>query len=102
MMEKKWRNIHISSLVLCGNVYGLVNTIRTVVRIFRKSLVKNDDVLQLLVIKEHGKKLKLILDYKTMWSSLVPVLEKFMVLEKLVKTALIQLDGSFPFNVFEI
>ena len=41
-----------------GTGYNLVYKIRTVIRILRTQPVKNDNVLQLFFIKEHGKELK--------------------------------------------
>ena len=50
-----------------GTGYNLVYKFRTIIRILRTQPVKNDNVLQLFFIKEHGKELKLIPDCKTMW-----------------------------------
>ena len=47
---------HSSPPVLCGNVYDILNKIRTVVRVIRKTPVKYKDVLQPLVLGKHGKK----------------------------------------------
>ena len=44
---------------------NVVNKVRRVVKLFRKSPTKNDDVLQVYVQQEHGKELTLLLDVKT-------------------------------------
>ena len=71
---------HSSPSVLCGNVYDLINKIRSVVRIFRKSRIKIMQFYNLLSLKEQGKALKLILNCKTRCSSLLWILERFLML----------------------
>ena len=64
--------------------------------------VKNDGVLQFPFIKKHGKELKLILNCKIRWSNFLAMLERFFMLEKQIKVALIQLDASLPFSMLGI
>ena len=65
-----------------------VNKTCTVVRVFRKSPVKNDEVLKPLVIKEHGKQLKLVLDCKTRRSSLLSNAKKLLSVTKASKSSI--------------
>ena len=62
---------------LSDTIDPVVQKVRTIVKKFRKSPVKND-ILQKVIAKKHDKELKLIKDCKTRWSSLCAMLERFV------------------------
>lgn len=90
------------------HVFALTNKIRRVVKLFRRSPTKNDDVLQKYVKMEFGgKELNLVLDSRTRWSSLINMFERFYELRTCVQKSLIdlKLDSSnymFTENEFKI
>ena len=63
---------------------------------FKKSPVKNDDMLQKHVKSEFGHELKPILGCKTCWNSLFDMVEHFVKLSKCIKMALIKVQS--PIN----
>lgn len=73
------------------DLHIMISKIRKTVRMFRKSPMKND-LLQKQIRSDHGKELKLILDSKTRWSSLLDMLDRFTLLENSIKKALIDLN----------
>ena len=70
----------------------IVEKIRKVVKLFRRSPVKNS-LLQDYVKDKHGKELSLILDCPTRWNSLVDMLERFVQLKDCIRKALIDLES---------
>jgi len=82
------------------NVNAIITKVRKIIKMFRKSPTKNE-ILQQYVKAEHNKELKLILDCKTRWSSLSDMLQRYILLEKCIKKASIDLkfaslsDGEF-------
>ena len=70
------------------NVSQIVNKVRTLARMFRKSPLKNN-ILQGNVQQEHGKSLHLLLDSKTRGNSLLAILERFIKIRSSVSKALI-------------
>ena len=67
-------------------------------KLFRKSLTKNDDILQVYVKQEHGKELALLLDVPTRWNSLHTMLSRFLQLWDSIHKALIDLKLSNEFQ----
>jgi hypothetical protein len=65
-----------------------VKKLRAIVRIFCRSPV-NNDTLQKYTKQDLGKELLLIIDCKTRWSSLLAMLQQFLVLKLVVPKALI-------------
>jgi len=80
----------------------LIEKIRKVVRIFRRSPTRNDDFLRKHVKAELGKELKLILDCKTRWNSLLFMLERFYQLKSCVQKALIDVKIEISFTKEEL
>lgn len=78
------------------NFNALVTEVRKIVKLFRRSPLKNS-VLQNYVKEKHGKELNLILDCKTRWNSLAQMLQRFIFLKDCVKKAMI--DSSMPMNL---
>ena len=68
----------------------MVKKVRKIVRLFRKSPVKNEK-LQKYVVEEKGKEMMLIIDCKTRWNSLHSMLERFVELKSAVHKALIDI-----------
>jgi len=79
-------------------LYYLITKIRKVVRLFRKSPTRNDDVLQRYVKEITGRELSLILDCKTRWNSLLIMLERFLLLRDAVRKSLIDLKSDIFFT----
>lgn len=65
-------------------------TIRKISKFFRKSAVRNC-ILQKHVILQEGKQLKLLLDCKTRWNSLIPMVNRFIQLFPCINAALVEL-----------
>lgn len=74
------------------DIRATIEKVRKVVRIFRRSPTKNDELLQKYVHADFGKEYKLILDTRTRWSSLFLMLERFDLLKSCIKKALIDLN----------
>ena len=72
-------------------IEDVVKKVRRVVKIFRKSSVKNE-VLQKYVVLEHEKELSLVLDCKTRWSSMFHMIERFILLKRCISKALLDLS----------
>ena len=78
--------------VLTLELSVVVEKVRTIVRLFKKSPVKNDEKLMKYVTAELGKELMLILDCKTRWNSLLQMLRRFLKLKGCVAKALVDLQ----------
>lgn len=76
----------------------LINKVRQVVKMFRKSPTKNDDVLQRYVKADFGSEISLSLDCRTRLNSLLEMLEKFFEIRYCVKKALIDLKSDIVFS----
>jgi hypothetical protein len=59
---------------------------------FKRSPTKNDTILQKYVKAEYGKEIKLLLDCKTRWNSLLDKLERFILLKTCIQKSLIDLN----------
>ena len=69
--------IESSPLKLSSDVKAVVEKVRTTVRKYRKSPLK-DEVLQGYIKADHGQPKALVLDVKTKWSSLCVMLDTFL------------------------
>nr|CAI5863532.1 unnamed protein product [Callosobruchus analis] len=78
------------------NINAQVTEVRKIVKLFRRSPLKNN-VLQNYVKDKHSKELNLILDCKTRWSSLAQMLQRFIFVKDCIKKAMI--DLSMPMNL---
>lgn len=85
-------------LILISNYNDLINKVRKVVKIFKKSPTKNDAYLQKYVQQELGKGLSLILDCRTRWNSLSDMLERFYSLKVCISKALIDIASEIQFT----
>lgn len=87
---------------LSDKVEKVINKIRTVVRLFRRSPVKND-VLQKNCQAEFGKELNLIMDTRIRWNSLLKMLSRFLEIRTAVEKTLKDLDhGSKCLDEYEV
>lgn len=71
--------------------------LRKCVKFFRNSTVKNN-ILQQYVKKEHNRELELILDCKTRWNSIEPMIERALLLKNSIHDSLKELDRSDLFT----
>lgn len=84
------------------NIRELVDKVRTVVRLFRKSPTKMDDALRKRVNEQcEGKDMCLILDSRTRWNSLLAMLQRFHLLKKAIGMALIDVEAETTFTTSE-
>ncbi|KAI8130534.1 hypothetical protein CVS40_0250 [Lucilia cuprina] len=74
------------------NIKTLIEKVRKISKIFRKSPTKNE-ILQKYVKEMKGKELKLMLDCQTRWNTLFDMCQRFMELEIPIKKALIDLKS---------
>lgn len=66
---------------------------RKVIKFFRKSSIRTE-ILQKNIKKKEGKSLKLLLDVKTRWSSLVAAVSRFLQLVESVNDSLTELGAN--------
>jgi hypothetical protein len=71
-----------------------IQCVRKVVKLFKRSPTKNDDMLQPYVVSECGREVQLKLDCKTRWNSLLDMLSTLLRLRGPVQKALIDLKQS--------
>lgn len=79
----------------------LVKKVRSVVKIFKNSPVKNDLYLQPYIRQSFGKEIALQLDCKTRWSSMCDMLASFYKLRMCIKKALIDMHNDVSFSEAE-
>lgn len=86
------------------SISSIIENVRRVSRIFRKSATKNDDALQPLVKKAHNKELKCLLDCRTRWNSTVDMISRFLLLfqSKCLQHALVVVESEITFKDTEI
>ncbi len=72
------------------DIYKIVLDVRKIVKIFKNSSIKNNK-LQECVVSKKGKRLNLILDSKTRWSSMEAMLNRFLEVEIEIRKTLIDL-----------
>lgn len=69
---------------------SIIEETRKIIKLFKRSPTKNS-ILQKYVFEEHNKEICLELDIVTRWNSMVPMLEKFLLLSNSIKKSLIDL-----------
>jgi hypothetical protein len=79
---------------LSDNYDQLVEKVRKIVKIFRRSPTKNDDVLQKYIKAEVGHELSLSLDCKTRWNSMFEMLHRFVSVRNCILKAMIDIKSS--------
>ena len=88
--------------MLTNDYKPLVDKVRKYCKKFRKSAVKNDKYLQPLLKEELGKELNLILDCKTRWGSLHTMLERFIQVNKQLKSAMLCMECDYDITDAEV
>jgi len=86
---------------LLDNISPIINKVRRIVRMFKRSPTKND-ILQKYILEDHGKELKLLLDCRTRWSSLFTMLERFNFVSISIQKCLIDLKSHLSFTNKEL
>ena len=81
-------------------IENLLKKVRKVMKIFRKSPVKNE-ALQKYVLLEQNKELSLVLDCKIRWSSMNEMVERFIYLKKCISKALLDLSIEHSISTTE-
>ena len=84
-------------LVVNASVGDVVNKVRRVVKLFKRSPLKNE-ILQTYVKEKHPNGLQLILDCRTRWSTLLNMLERIVKLRIPIHKALLDLDIDIKLN----
>ena len=82
-------------------VAEVIGKVRTVVKMFRKSPPK-DEILQKHIQAQLNTELKLILDSKTKWNSLLEMIKIFIRAEKCIRMALVEIGTSTTITKAEI
>ena len=82
-------------------VAEVIGKVRTVVKMFRKSPLK-DKILQKHMQAQLNIELKLILDSKTRWNSLLEMIKIFVRAEKCIRMALVEIGTSTTITNAEI
>ena len=93
---------NLEDVFLAPEINTIVAKLRRVVKLFRKSPVRNDDNLQHQIIVSCSKEKALFLDCKTRLNSLLKTLQRFYELRKEIKVAMVQLDREFDFSSIEL
>ncbi|XP_035716703.1 uncharacterized protein LOC118439484 [Folsomia candida] len=88
-------------LVISHTLRPVIDKVRTIVRMFRRSPLKNE-ILQTYIKQEFGKELSLILDCKTRWNSLVAMLERFYTVQASIKKALVDVRSDAHLKDWEL
>lgn len=76
----------------------LIEKVRKIVKLFRRSPSKNDEVLQKYVKVQFNQELQLLLDTKTRWNSLLTMLERFEKLIDCVQKSLIDVKSQLTIS----
>ncbi|GBL71530.1 hypothetical protein AVEN_132062-1 [Araneus ventricosus] len=84
------RNLHLSWAEVIPRYKDLLQKVRKVVKLFKRSPTKYHMYLQKYVKEDTGKELSLILDCRTHWNSLLAMIERFHKLKVCVDKALIK------------
>ena len=86
-----------NALALNLDIIETVNKVRRVVKIFKRSPLKNE-TLQKYVREKYPNGLNMILDCKTCWSSLVNMLERIVQIKVPTQKALLDLNQGIYFT----
>ena len=89
--EKSLNDSEGHDLELSEKIESFINKIQMVVRIFCRSLVKND-VLQKNCLAEFNREFNLIMDTRTRWNSSLKMLSRFLKIHTAVEKTLQDLD----------
>lgn len=87
---------------ISSNLRRVIDKIRKIVKIFKRSPTKNDSLLQKYVIAAFGMEYQLLLDSRVRWNSLYDMMERFIKLKDCVLKSLIDLKSSITFSEEEV
>ena len=71
--------------VVIKDYFSILKKVHTIIKLFKKSPVKNNDILQKHIKSEFRHENKPILDCKTCWNSLFDMVEHFAKLSKYIE-----------------
>ncbi|GBM31271.1 hypothetical protein AVEN_91273-1 [Araneus ventricosus] len=95
------RNLYLSRAEVIPRYNDLLQKVRKVVKLFKRSLTKYDMYLQKYVKEDTGKELSLILDCPTHWNSLLAMIGRFHKLKVCIDKALIDKGSDTKFSDLE-
>ena len=87
--------------ILKHHLNCVISIVRRITKMFRKSPKKNDILQSYERQIRNGKELKLILDCKTRWNSLLSMIERFLDLKKPLSKALIDISCNVNIDEYE-
>lgn len=79
----------------------IISKVRKIIAMFKRSPLKNE-ILQTYILTDFKKEIKLEIDSKTRWSSLLSMLEKFQKLKNCIKKTLIDVNNSLLLDEVEL
>ncbi|GBL94938.1 putative RNA-binding protein 19 [Araneus ventricosus] len=95
------RHLHLTRAEVIPRYYDLLQKVRKVMKLFKRSPTKYDMYLQKYVKEDTGKELSLILDCCTCWNSLLAMIERFHKLKVCIDKALIDIGSETKFSNLE-
>lgn len=79
-------------LELSSNIATVISDTRKIIKFFKYSPVKNS-ILQNNVAAQKGKELSLLLDVRTRWISMEPMIARFLEIQECIKQSLSELNS---------
>ncbi|GBM85496.1 hypothetical protein AVEN_167646-1 [Araneus ventricosus] len=98
---KDSRHLHLSRAEVIPRYNDLLQKVRKVVKLFKRSSTKYDMYLQKCVKEDTGKEFSLILDCRTRWNNLLAMIERFHKLKVCIDKALIDIGSDTTFSDLE-
>lgn len=95
------RHAYLCKAEVIPRYIDILQKVRKVVKLFKRSPTKYDMYLQKYVKEHTGKELSLILDCRTRWNSLLSMMERFYKLKVCIDKALIDVESEIKFSDIE-
>ncbi|GBM22255.1 hypothetical protein AVEN_273440-1 [Araneus ventricosus] len=95
------RHLHLSRAEVIPRYNDLLQKVRKVVKLFKRSPTKYDMYLEKYVKEDTGEELSLILDCSTRWNSLLATIERFHKLKVCIDKALIDIRSDTKLSDLE-
>ncbi|GBM88966.1 hypothetical protein AVEN_269064-1 [Araneus ventricosus] len=95
------RNLHLSRTEVIPRCNDLLQKVRKVVKLFKRSPTKYDMYVQKYVKEDTGKELSLILDCRTRWNNLLAMIERFHKLKVCIDKSSIDIGSDTTFSELE-
>lgn len=92
-MNLGFDNTGVNNIPMRQDINVVISESRRLIKFFKFSAVRKN-VLQKYIMEQEKKELHLLLDCKTRWNSLVPMIERLLKLKKCIKQSLIDLLGT--------